>query len=131
MSIVISAYNLLLSVDGQLTSWSSWSSCTLTCGTGTQERARSCTNPAPQHGGAQCSGSTSENQNCNTHNCPSMETLSFILYRITSVFCRGQLTQWNIYGPRSDKTGRNDITTLRHNIGFYTDVTNARRLYGK
>jgi len=35
-----------------------------------------------------------------------------------------------IYGPRSDKTGLNDITTLRYNIGFYTDVTNARRLYG-
>jgi len=25
----------------------------------------------------------------------------------------------------------NDITTLRHNIGFYIDVTNARRLYGE
>jgi len=36
-----------------------------------------------------------------------------------------------IYGPRSDKTGLNDITTLRHNIGFYIDVTNARRLYVK
>jgi len=36
-----------------------------------------------------------------------------------------------IYGPRSDKTGLNDITTLRHNTGFYIDVTNAQRLYGK
>ena len=35
-----------------------------------------------------------------------------------------------IYEPRSDNTGLNDITTLRHNIGFYIDVTNARRLYG-
>ena len=30
-----------------------------------------------------------------------------------------------IYGPWSDKTGLNDITTLRHNIGFYTNVTNG------
>ena len=36
----------------------------------------------------------------------------------------------NIYGPWSDKTGLNDITTLHHNIGFYTDVTNTRRYAG-
>jgi len=36
-----------------------------------------------------------------------------------------------IYRPRSDKTGLNDITTLRHNIVFYINITNARRLYRK
>ena len=58
-------------VDGKFTTWTSWDTCTLTCGTGSQGRTRSCTNPSPQYGGASCVGVTSQNQNCNTHHCPS------------------------------------------------------------
>lgn len=50
-------------VDG---GWSAWSSCSATCGGGTQ--TRTCTNPAPAYGGASCSGATS--QTCNTQACP-------------------------------------------------------------
>ena len=60
-----------ISVDGGYTTWSSWDTCTVTCGGGTQGRTRSCTNPAPQYGGAACSGSSTGIQNCNTHHCPS------------------------------------------------------------
>ena len=49
-------------VDG---GWSSWNSCSLSCGGGTQ--TRTCTNPAPSGGGAPCSGPSS--QSCNTHSC--------------------------------------------------------------
>ena len=45
--------------------WSAWSACSATCGGGTQ--ARTCNNPAPSGGGANCSGSTS--QACNTQAC--------------------------------------------------------------
>ena len=45
--------------------WSSWSSCSKTCGGGT--RTRTCTNPAPSGGGANCVGATSEA--CNTQAC--------------------------------------------------------------
>ena len=58
-------------VNGGYSSWSSWGSCSKSCGTGSQSKSRSCNNPAPQHGGASCSGSSSATQNCNTHNCPS------------------------------------------------------------
>ena len=58
-------------VDGALTDWMSWGACTLTCGGGTQNRGRTCTNPAPQYGGADCTGDRSQTQNCNTHHCPS------------------------------------------------------------
>ncbi|XP_071130861.1 uncharacterized protein [Mytilus edulis] len=57
-------------INGGYTSWSSWDTCTVTCGGGTQDRTRSCTNPAPQYGGLQCSGAASSQQSCNTHHCP-------------------------------------------------------------
>ncbi len=54
--------NVNVFVDGD---WSSWSTCSKTCGGGVQ--ARTCTNPAPAGGGASCSGPSS--QACNTQSC--------------------------------------------------------------
>lgn len=45
--------------------WSAWSTCSATCGGGTQ--TRTCTNPAPANGGADCVGSPT--QSCNTQAC--------------------------------------------------------------
>eukprot|EP00105_Crassostrea_gigas_P023961 XP_011444035.1 PREDICTED: SCO-spondin isoform X3 [Crassostrea gigas] len=56
-------------IDGGLTNWGSWGTCSVSCGGGTQVRTRSCTNPSPQYGGALCSGATSQNQTCNTQVC--------------------------------------------------------------
>lgn len=50
-------------VDG---GWSDWSTCSAECGGGT--RTRTCTNPAPSGGGANCSGPST--QECNTQACP-------------------------------------------------------------
>lgn len=61
----------LLLVDGSWALWSSWTSCSDTCGGGTQIRIRSCTNPAPSNGGQSCSGSNTDRQDCNSHSCPS------------------------------------------------------------
>jgi hypothetical protein len=53
--------------------WSAWSTCSASCGGGTQ--TRTCTNPTPESGGANCVGSSS--QSCNTQSCPVMSgTLS-------------------------------------------------------
>ena len=43
----------------------------MTCGGGWQARNRTCTNPAPQYGGAVCVGDYLSEQDCNTHECPS------------------------------------------------------------
>ena len=59
-------------VDGDWDDWTNWASCSVTCGGGSQNRSRTCTNPVPQYGGADCVGFAGENQDCNTHNCPSM-----------------------------------------------------------
>jgi hypothetical protein len=45
--------------------WSGWSSCSVTCGGGTQ--TRSCNNPSRSCGGSPCSGPSS--QSCNTQSC--------------------------------------------------------------
>ncbi|MFO0456605.1 MAG: thrombospondin type-1 domain-containing protein, partial [Alphaproteobacteria bacterium] len=49
-------------VDG---GWSDWSACSPSCGDGTQ--TRTCTNPPPSGGGANCSGPSS--QSCNNGPC--------------------------------------------------------------
>ena len=73
MNRIINNILLYLSlVDGGWTDWSQWDVCPVTCGGGVQERSRSCTNPAPLHGGANCIGSLTDTQDCNIHNCPSM-----------------------------------------------------------
>ena len=62
----------LSSVHGGYSPWSHWSQCTKSCGSGTQRRSRSCTNPLPANGGQNCSGQgqATELQSCNTHSCP-------------------------------------------------------------
>ncbi|XP_035657355.1 netrin receptor UNC5A-like [Branchiostoma floridae] len=58
-------------VDGGWSDWSPWSACSVTCGVGEQTRDRSCTNPAPAHGGAECDGLDQETQACDTTvSCP-------------------------------------------------------------
>ena len=58
-------------VDGNWTAWRAWGRCSRTCGGGTQQRTRSCTNPPPAFGGAGCTGSRSETRSCNEEpQCP-------------------------------------------------------------
>ena len=59
-------------VHGGYTAWSRFSDCTKSCGNGTMQRTRNCTNPTPKHGGRNCSrfGFPIEVEFCNTHHCP-------------------------------------------------------------
>ncbi|KAI8514078.1 hypothetical protein Bbelb_084020 [Branchiostoma belcheri] len=58
-------------VDGGWSDWSPWSACSVRCGVGTETRNRTCTNPAPENGGADCDGLTQETQECDTGvSCP-------------------------------------------------------------
>ena len=67
-------YSLLL-VPGDYTQWTEWSVCDKSCGGGQQKRERSCTNPAPEHGGQNCVdqglGPAEETLPCNEEPCPS------------------------------------------------------------
>ncbi|XP_068697131.1 A disintegrin and metalloproteinase with thrombospondin motifs adt-1-like [Montipora foliosa] len=56
-------------VNGNWTSWSSWTPCTKTCGLSYRKRSRSCTNPRPQYGGNGCDGTNEEVGRCTRQAC--------------------------------------------------------------
>lgn len=57
-------FSLFFKVDGAWSDWSQWSQCSNTCGPGQETRTRTCTNPAPEHGGKPCPGDDSESRPC-------------------------------------------------------------------
>lgn len=57
-------FSLFFTVDGAWSDWSQWSQCSNTCGPGQETRTRTCTNPAPEHGGKPCPGDDSESRSC-------------------------------------------------------------------
>ncbi|XP_067949186.1 adhesion G protein-coupled receptor B2-like [Watersipora subatra] len=58
-------------INGGYTQWSQWTTCPVTCGTGSQIRSRSCTMPPPQFGGADCAGGATESRSCILGSCPT------------------------------------------------------------
>ena len=62
-------------VDGKWSDWGDWSTCSLPCGGGTQDRLRTCTNPPPAFGGAQCTGESNEIRSCNSQPCPGKKAM--------------------------------------------------------
>ncbi len=78
-----------IQVNGGWSGWGPWTSCSVTCGTGTQTRTRTCTNPAPDCGGSYCPGSDSDNLECQKVNCPGKKLLSVAanLLQLCLLFC--------------------------------------------
>ena len=50
---VITIHSLPIIVDGGRGDWSAWGACSVTCGLGSSNRRRKCTNTAPSSGGQQ------------------------------------------------------------------------------
>ncbi|XP_065656123.1 coadhesin-like isoform X1 [Hydra vulgaris] len=50
--------------NGGFSEWSSYSTCSATCGNGIQQRVRTCTNPVPSSGGKDCVGERLQTQKC-------------------------------------------------------------------
>ena len=61
-------HSLEVESTGGWGSWSSFSPCSSTCGGGTRTRTRECKN---SDGGAECPGESSQQETCNTEECPS------------------------------------------------------------
>ncbi|XP_067827742.1 A disintegrin and metalloproteinase with thrombospondin motifs 17 [Heptranchias perlo] len=56
-------------VDGDWSTWSQWSMCSRTCGTGARFRQRKCDNPPPGPGGTNCQGGSVEHKVCENLPC--------------------------------------------------------------
>ncbi|KAI4459037.1 adamts a disintegrin and metalloprotease with thrombospondin motifs protease [Holotrichia oblita] len=56
----------LQTVDGGWGSWSDWSECTRTCGSGVAIQERHCENPRPKNGGKYCEGDHMRHKICAT-----------------------------------------------------------------
>ena len=65
-------------VNGGWCSWSAWSDCSKSCGSGTKLRARQCKCPARKGVGSSCVGSSSQGTTCNDVVCPG----NFVKYVI-------------------------------------------------
>ncbi|KAK6975999.1 hypothetical protein BgiMline_022392, partial [Biomphalaria glabrata] len=66
----IPAYpNSVFPIDGGWSQWTTWTSCSVTCGSGRKSRFRICNEPTPKHGGRFCSGDPVEWMPCEVH-CP-------------------------------------------------------------
>ncbi|KAK4311029.1 hypothetical protein Pmani_017444 [Petrolisthes manimaculis] len=62
--------NLDIRVSGAWGLWGPWSPCSVSCGTGQQQRRRQCDSPAPRHGGSSCPGDVSQPRPCRPDPCP-------------------------------------------------------------
>lgn len=67
---------VLCAVDGGYGEWSDWTECSASCGGGYQTRTRLCDSPAPDHGGNDCEGASTDCQLCGMemclNECPAM-----------------------------------------------------------
>jgi len=57
-------------VNGGFSLWSAWTTCSKTCGTGSQSRRRTCSNPVPADGGQNCTGEYEQAKSCKLTSCP-------------------------------------------------------------
>ncbi|WAR10764.1 CADN-like protein [Mya arenaria] len=51
-------------VDGVWSTWTNWTTCSVTSGSGLRVRMRLCANPAPKNGGVACAGASNETALC-------------------------------------------------------------------
>ena len=104
--------------------------CSVSCGGGIEILSRSCTNPAPQHGGKSCLGEAQKQQACSKNPCPSMYSLFNIMPRFFCEFhvkCLSRMsfgimtvhTRSNGHFARSGQMVRNKL---------HWDANNAVRL---
>ena len=71
--------------------WSSYGSCSKTCGGGVKERTRQCNNPTPKHGGSKCRGVERDITYCAMIGCPGknfLNSLHFEAFLLTVSFHR-------------------------------------------
>ena len=95
--------------------WSGWSSCSNSCGSGTQ--SRTCTNPTPACGGSACSGSSSQacvgSSGCTPPAAPAPSSANNYSTSSGAVACNSLSVAWTaVSGADSYAIYRNTTNTL-------------------
>ena len=76
---------MFFSVDGEWSDWGAFSKCSKSCGGGIRTSERTCTDPAPQHGGKSCSGVSARSEECNTRSCPGTFPTSNMCWDVSRI----------------------------------------------
>ena len=77
MTIFKSIPSIYVIANGKWGPWSSYSECSVTCGTGNKTRSRKCNNPPPSGNGKKCEGKKEQTVDCLVDYCPSKRTIKF------------------------------------------------------
>ena len=77
MNLVVEC--ILAPLDGHWGRWSEWSSCSVTCDTGTYKRTRKCDDPEPKNNGKDCEGQSQEVGQCVMQRCGLGKTVGFVV----------------------------------------------------
>ncbi|XP_010811862.2 hemicentin-1 isoform X2 [Bos taurus] len=81
-------------VHGAWSTWQPWGTCSVSCGKGTQTRARLCNNPPPSFAGSYCDGAETQIQVCNERHCPiDGKWATWTSWSACSVSCGGGARQ--------------------------------------
>ena len=98
---------MIFNLAGNWGLWTSWSTCSATCGTGQQTRSRLCNNPPPTNGGEFCMGSNQDQQTCLAPSCPAgMSYFKMLLTNSTRVLPVNQTVM--IFQPHKKNRFQND-----------------------
>ena len=92
MNIITTLNLFFYLVDCVWGAWSSWETCSVTCGGGTQERNRTITQPALNNG-TDCVGNDTDTQSCNNDGCPGIFTIQLRKSILLSIFLFFNFTQ--------------------------------------
>lgn len=83
--ILFSPSHLSLAVEGQWLDWAVWSQCSVSCGSGTQQRQRRCS--VSVHGWAECKGPHAETRECTNPSCEGKFLTGGLTLKLTGSLC--------------------------------------------
>ncbi|XP_068599564.1 hemicentin-1 [Brachionichthys hirsutus] len=94
---VLVRVSLTVRVHGGYSQWAEWTSCSVSCGVGSQRRTRRCNNPLPANGGRHCARSNTETRSCKGKPCP----------------VDGNWSDWSVWEECSRTCGQGNRTRIR------------------